>query len=254
MNLKEYRYKVNCLKKACSHLDIVEQNEQLLELYRSVYDECVKTMKDWELEVMLREYQQCLLATGVSCEIDEVLNLRVEVCRRLAERSFRKYGKKWGNSLYSRGFNNSRRRASLKDFNAAIAIYERLQSMGVDTKTELAACCRHAAMASDLRGFHTKAIRYHEKQLAIQLALKNPDREVLFDIGCAYKDEGESYMKLGRYEESVEHFSKAREVFVKIGKRIDHWFDRFLSSGVHIDAIDCFLDEIKSKHGVCPET
>lgn len=253
MNLKEYRYKVNWLKKANRHLDIVEQNEQMLELCRSVYDECKETMKDWELEVMLHEYQQCLLATGVSCEIDEILNLREEVFRHLAERSFLKYGKKWGNSLYSRGFNNSRRRASLKDFNAAIAIYERLQSMGVNAKMELAACCRHAAMVSDLRGLHTKTIRYHNKQLAIQLALENPNTDVFFEIGCAYKTEGEAYLKLGRYEESVEYFSKAREVFVNIGKRVDDWFDCFFLSGVHMDAIDSFLDDIKREHGVCSE-
>lgn len=248
MNLKVYRYKVNCLKKACGNKYSVELNERLLNLCRSVYDECKETMKDWELEMMLNEYQWHLESVRAPRELFDVLNQRERVCRRMAKRSFRKYGKEWADSLYMRAYHSRRRRASLKDFDAAIAVYERVQSLyNVDVKIELAACLRHAAMCCNSRKLHSKVIKYHDKQLAILLALKKPDEEVLFNIGCAYKDEGEAYMALGKYEKSVECFTKAREVFVKSEKMYDDDADRFFYNGVFIDAIDSFLNEIKKK-------
>ena len=248
MNLKVYRYKVNCLKKTYGHQNSVELNERMLKLCRSVYDECKETMKDWELEIMISEYQRYLKTNGAPREIDDVLNEREKVCRQLAKRSFRKYGKRWADSLYLRAYHNSRRRASLKDYDTAIAVYERLQNLyNVDVKMKLAACLRHAAMCCNNRNLHSKVIRYHDKQLAILLALKKPDEEVLFNIGCAYKDEGEAYLALGQYEKSVECFTRAREIFVKSEKMYGDDVDRFFFNGVFIDAIDSFLDEIERK-------
>ena len=217
MRIEDFTKTCNYLKKSRFKFDNPDNcgdNNKVLDYCRSVIAECKATMNDKDLDVMLGEYYENLFFTDAPEEMGEVMRLREEVCRRLAEKSFRQYGRQWAETLENLIVTEDP--DSLGLYEKCIDIYERLsREYGEDDNYEhrLAECCYSAARFCDLHWMHGKAIEYCDKALELYWKLNRGGESHLHDIVSSYQLKGESCIGLKRYGEAKEYFTKALDIY-----------------------------------------
>ena len=217
MRIEDFTKTCNYLKKSRFKFDNPDNwgdNNKLLDYCRSVYPECKATMNDKDLEVMLGEYYDCLIYDETADEIEDLLRTQEEVCRRLAEKSFRQYGRKWAESLERLVDNGDP--ASLNIYEKCIGIYDRLVSeyrKDDDYERLLAECYYRTARFCDLHHMHWETIGYTDKLLELYWKFYRHGEDNVVEIGNAYQQKGESYISLEMYEEAKEWLLKAIDLF-----------------------------------------
>lgn len=217
MEIEEFISTCNFIKGA--HLKFDDWNswdisEELLEYCRSVYPECKATMNDKDLDVVLEEYYEQLFPVDAPEEMEEVMRLREEVCRRLAEKSFRQYGRRWAEMLENMIVMENPE--SLALFEKCIGIYERLyREYREDDNYEplLAECYHYASRFCDIHLMPEKAIEYSEKALELYRKLNSIEDDFLMNIVFAYQLIGESYIALKDYSEAKKYLTKALDIY-----------------------------------------
>lgn len=215
MTLQEFQDICYCIKNRDANLGICECDQQLVDFCRSVFDECKETMPDDELEQMLKEYLYCLpFDEAVAEEAKEIIQLREEVCCRLVESDFGKYGAKWADALSS--CIDEENSSSLALHEKCTEIYEKLKNeYGMDVDNLLADSYHHTALFCDLHEMHENVIKYNDKALELYWKANQQGEDNLFEIGMGYRLNGEAYMALRQSIKAKACFEKAIEIITQ---------------------------------------
>ena len=209
-----------------------------------MYREYKDIMNDRDLEVVLGEYYDALIFEETPEEWEEVHLQREAVYRRLAETSFRQYGRQWAYALEA--LVDNRDPASLEYYEKSIAIYERLKREYNEKNINFTLAESYSSVSSfcDIHEMYEKAIGYNKKALDLYLISNCDEFDRLYAIGMCHHKNGEAYISLGRYAEAKESLTKAVEIYSQIktlDKRqrpVDHF-------GMHIDLCLRFLKSIQ---------
>lgn len=215
MTLQEFQDICYCIKNNDVNLESFDCNQDLVDFCRSVFDECKETMPDDELEQMLKEYLHSLpFDDEVVEEAKGIIQLREEVCHRLAESDFGKYGAKWAEALNS--CIDEEDPSSLALHKKCIDIYEKLKSeYSIDVDKPLADSYNHTALFCDLHEMYEKVIKYNDKALELCWKANQQGEDNLFEIGMGYRLNGEAYMALRQSIKAKACFEKAIEIITQ---------------------------------------
>ena len=240
MTLDEFNKKYEWLDNVYSEENIVDSFVRRLGLCRRFFRENRYNLTDKALERVLFRYLRCLNGNpDDNDEIDEIVELREKVCRRLAEKSFENYGEEWADALYDKAFHGTLP-DSLADYDACIAVWERLiKEFGRKRELSLADCCFHAAVDCDCHNMYEKSIEYAERALKLFQNAKETGgyamHSITHSIAMCHKVAADALMELDRYDEADERVEKAIEAFHK-------WGERFIKANASTVIMDMRLD------------
>lgn len=237
MTLEEFNKKYDWLDDVNVNEDYVGSFMRRLGLCRRFFRENRYTLTDEALKQVLLKYLQCLNTNpDDNAELGQIVELREQVCRRLAKQSFENYGEDWAEALYDRAFYGNQP-DSLADYDACIAVWERImQEFGRKRELSIANCCFHAAVDCDCNDMYGKSIEYIERALDLYQNMEYESYNIKRSIAMCHKVAADALMELGRYDEADEHVESAMEVFHK-------WGEKFIKANVSSVITDIYLNE-----------
>ena len=225
MTFKEFNTKCDWLERTYMEEDLCECVKKELELCRNFFKMNRNTLNDREMERLLFKYVQFLrFFPDDNGEMLRIIYLREKVCQRLAKQSFEDYGEEWADALYDKAFQGNLP-DSLADYNASIAILERLiQEFGRKRELVLAHYCFHAAVDCDCNDLYEKSLEYIECALDIYQGVEDIQRNDVHTIGLCQKIAANALTKLGRYDEAEDRVEKAEKAFIE-------WSEKYVNAG-----------------------